>query len=75
MKNNKFIMTKEFIEQSEKNFRNEEIYKNEFETLIKSLGKNNLYINSRYSHEIWTKQSNFMYMFSFDIKKQKVPYY
>lgn len=39
MKNNKFIMTKKFIEQSEKNFRNEEIYKNEFEPLIKSLGK------------------------------------
>ena len=29
MKNDKFVMNREFLEQSDKNFRNEEFYKND----------------------------------------------
>ena len=39
MKKDKFVMNREFLEQSDKNFRNEEFYKKEFAPLIESLGK------------------------------------
>lgn len=39
MDNEKFIITAEFIKDSDKNFRNEEAYETYIKPLIKSLGK------------------------------------
>lgn len=38
-KNNKFILTKKFLEESEKNFKNEESYNSYIKPLIEALGK------------------------------------